>query len=597
MENTSLRTASCSAFRLAIRSFALSACLSACISAHAAGDWTAWKNVTDVTLNTSASGAGIGEVVTGYPLLVRLTASNFDFSQARPDGRDLRFAKPDGAPLPYEIEHWDASRQAAEIWVKVDTIRGNDASQSLRMYWGNPSAPDGSRSDAVFGSENGFQSVWHLGGATGPRPNAVGGNPATPVRYDGDESVAGVIAGSDSLDGAALGDYLDLGSGYADLGGGMTFTVWAYPTAVRQWSHFLDLGNGADTDNVVLGRWDTTSGLEYVNWSGTAHSATNAPGRIDPLRWQLLGVAVSGKTVKLYKDGALVATDTSAIPITGISRALCFLGRSNSPRGQYYQGKLDEAEISKTARSPGWLKLMYQNQKPAQAIPTVNRTTPCVIRFGAAGDSLAPEGGLITLQGQADCGSSISWSQLSGPELHILDPEQTDLEVRLPRVAGDTEATFRFTAVFDDSTRSLDVRVSIREAIPEPDFAMPSDTIWNGKDSLIYRPTIANLPALLASPEFPLHWSWSFSGTQVDTGSISDGVVLQEAEPGTLSIRLCLDNGGPGVCRTGKVMVGQPGTIGLSALRTPVPAAHPRWGKDALGRSVPVRGVVFPWLR
>lgn len=589
MDNPSYRACTARSIRLILYTI----CLLACLAAQAATDWSAWTKTTELTLNTSASGAGIGEAVIGFPMLVRLNAANFDFAEARADGRDLRFAKPDGSPLPYEIERWDAARQAAEVWVKVDTLRGNEASQTLRMYWGNPAAPDESRGNAVFGAGNGFAAVWHLGGSAGPRANATGGNPAVPDRYDGDESGTGVIGGADSLDGAAAGDYLDLGDGYADLAGGMTFSIWAYPTAARQWSHLFDLGNGADTDNVVLGRWDSTAGLAYVNWSGTEHTALNAPGQIDPLRWQLFGVSVSGKTVRLYKDGALVATDTLAVPIRAISRSLCYLGRSNSPRGQYYQGKVDEAEISRTARGPAWMKLAFQNQKPAQSIPTVKKTSPCAFRFGAVGDSLVPESGLLTLKGQADCGSGVSWSQVSGPAMRILDPEQLEVQLMIPRVAGDTAAVFRFTAAFADSTRARDVRVAIREAIPEPAYAMPSDSIWNGRDPLPYRPAIANLSALRASPDSVLHWSWSFAGTEVVTEALSDGVLLQEADTGDLTIRLCLDNGGPRVCRTAKIKVSQPGPTGLAALRNQALRAEPIRGRDALGRSVPIRFDAF----
>jgi biopolymer transport protein ExbB len=210
-----------------------------------AADYSAWVHSADVVLNTTSAGAGIASKVTGFPLLVRLTPDNFDFAQARQDGADIRFAKSDGSPLPYEIERWDAKIRAAEVWVKVDTILGNDAAQAIRMYWGNDAAADSSKGTAVFGAANGYLAAWHLGGnGTGARPNAAGGNPAQPGNYDGDEAGAGVIAGADSLDGGAAGDYLDLGDGYAELANGMTFTVWAFPTAVKTWSHLLDLSWG-----------------------------------------------------------------------------------------------------------------------------------------------------------------------------------------------------------------------------------------------------------------------------------------------------------------------------------------------------------------
>ena len=561
----------------------------ACIArpVSAAEDLSTWASVTELTLNTSSAGAGVASTQIGFPLLVRLTASNFDFAQARPDGRDIRFAKPDGTPLPYEIERWDASLRAAEVWVKVDTLRGNDAAQSIRMYWGNVSAPDHSLPGAVFGTANGYVSAWHLGGsASDPRPNATGGNPATPIRYTGSEATAGVIGGADSLNGNVDGDYLDVGPGYDGLAAGMTFTVWAYPTAANQWSHMLDLGNGENSDNIVVGRWGTTSGLAFHNWSGANHGAVNAPGQLVLNQWQMLGVSVTGKSVKLYKNGMPVLSDTVAFPITGVVRNLCFLGRSNSSRSQYYQGKLDEPEISAATRSPDWMKLLYQNQKPGQAIPIVKKTAACVLGFSVPADTGAPEGSTITLRAQAGCASSFAWSLASGPLLRILDPEEQSLQVTLPRVAGDTSLVFRFTAVYSDSTRTGDVRVRVREAIPDPVFAMPRDSVWNGLDPLSYRPALANLAALRASPgsDSALHWSWAFSGPAVDTAGLPDGILLKHAETGNLVLRLCLDNGGAPVCHEATVKVLAPGATGLIAPK-PFSAATPRATHDALGRA------------
>lgn len=553
--------------------------------ASAAEDLSAWSGVTDLALNTSPAGAGVASTVTGFPLLVRLTASNFDFTQARPDGRDIRFAKPDGTPLAYEIERWDPNLHAAEVWVKVDTIRGGNAAQSIRMYWGNASAPDNANAAAVFGAANGYQAAWHLGGSGNvARPNATGGNPATPFRYDGDEAVAGVIAGADSLDGNADGDYLDVGSGYNGLTAGLTFTVWAYPTAIRQWSHLLDLGNGESADNIVLGRWDTTSGLAFHNYAGANHSAVNAPGRLVLNQWQMVGVTVTGKSVKLYKDGLPVMADTIADAITAVVRNLCFLGRSNSARGQYYQGKLDEPEISTAARSADWMKLLYQNQKPGQAIPIVKKAAACVMHYSVSPDTAAPEGGLISLRAQADCASSFAWSLVSGPAVRILDPEQTEMRIALPRVAGDTGLVFRFTAVYSDSTRVRDVHITIREAIPDPVFALPADSVWDGMSPLAYRPAITNMAALKASPAPELHWLWTFTGPGLDTSVLADGILLQHAESGNLAIRLCLDNGGQAVCHSHALRVSVPGTTGLVAPDAMAAAAPPA-GRDALGRA------------
>jgi hypothetical protein len=49
------------------------------------------------------------------------------FSQAQFGGSDIRFTKADNTFLPYEIERWDSAHSQAEIWVKVDTVFGNDS--------------------------------------------------------------------------------------------------------------------------------------------------------------------------------------------------------------------------------------------------------------------------------------------------------------------------------------------------------------------------------------------------------------------------------------------------------------------------------------
>ena len=47
-------------------------------------------------------------------MLIRLTSGNVDFAAFKTDGTDIRFAKPNGSPLPYEIEQWDASMGPAQ---------------------------------------------------------------------------------------------------------------------------------------------------------------------------------------------------------------------------------------------------------------------------------------------------------------------------------------------------------------------------------------------------------------------------------------------------------------------------------------------------
>jgi hypothetical protein len=50
-----------------------------------------WKYSRQIVLNTTSSGADINGDIYNFPVLIRLNATNFDFSQAMPGGKDLFF--------------------------------------------------------------------------------------------------------------------------------------------------------------------------------------------------------------------------------------------------------------------------------------------------------------------------------------------------------------------------------------------------------------------------------------------------------------------------------------------------------------------------
>jgi hypothetical protein len=128
-------------------------------------DYSAWSYSMQVRLNTTPSGADVNGTVENFPLLVRLVSTDFDFSQAKSNGEDIRFTDHTGNPAPYHIERWTDG--AAEIWVKASTVPGNSDEGYLIMHWGNSSASDISCTECVFEASNSFSGVWHLGNEGG----------------------------------------------------------------------------------------------------------------------------------------------------------------------------------------------------------------------------------------------------------------------------------------------------------------------------------------------------------------------------------------------------------------------------------------------
>jgi hypothetical protein len=336
--------------------------------------YSGWRFANNIYINTAASGAGVTGNVTGFPLLVRLDSVNFDFGSAKPDGSDLRFAKNNGTPLPYQVERWNSGLKQAEIWVRMDTVYGNDSAQSFQMCWGNTSAASQSSGTAVFDTLGGFMGAWHFEETgTIPRSNSAQNKyAAVPGNFTGFKHTAGIIGEADSLNG--IDNFYSLDSGMADWSGGITYSVWAYPTAVRECAAFMDFGNGAPGDNILFTRLNSTDQLSVQIYDGSNDGGKLGAPSIALNQWQHFAFSVTGNNVKIYRDGALILSDTSAQMIRTIVRTKNFFGKNDwaVPGNSYYQGILDEIELSNVERSADWLKLSYETQR--------ENSTVCKIR-------------------------------------------------------------------------------------------------------------------------------------------------------------------------------------------------------------------------
>lgn len=123
-----------------------------------------WKHHGEIWIDTTQTAANIDSdvTVTAFPILVPLHSDFFPFEQSKALGEDLRFCNDEGQALPYEIETWQPKAGVAHVWVLVPEIRGAER-RRIHMHWGNPAANAKSNSQTVFGRQNGFCSVLHLG--------------------------------------------------------------------------------------------------------------------------------------------------------------------------------------------------------------------------------------------------------------------------------------------------------------------------------------------------------------------------------------------------------------------------------------------------
>ena len=367
----------------------------------------------------------------------------------------------------------------------------------------------------------------------------------------------------------------------SELDLGFTYSAWTYPVAAVEASMFLQLGSGTPKDNIMLVRLGTSSDLAFKIWNGTDSSRKIiAKGALVLNEWQHFDVTVAGgKATRIYRNGILIVSDTLSRSISRANRTINQVGWGSEWFNSPFRGKFDELRLNKTALSPEWIKLAYENQRFGQTLVSFRPPSPsCQARFQAPRDTTVVEGATLSLTAIADCASTFEWAPVSGPTPNLLDPSSRVLFVPVPRITHDTDMVYKFSATFVDSVASTMVLIHIKATIPDPIFTMPASISWNGKDTLALRPTITNLAELLLTPDQGLHWVWSLllDSTQVDTSLQAEGLILKAvAEPGNFKVQLCLDNGGTALCKstaiemlpTAALLPRLPGTLGTLPVR------------------------------
>ena len=363
----------------------------------------AWNYARTFYLNTTALGAGVAGTVTGFPVLIRLTRNNFDFSQARSDGQDCKFTKADNTSLPFEIERWDPAAARAEIWVKVDTIFGNDSGHCFTMYWGasavgSTGSPQGSVTNtltpstgsgtsaaatsngaAVFdtgASEGGFQAVWHFSEPTNSMAFDATGNGynGAPMGNPSPKSATGIIGNANMFNGTS--SYFEMpNTAKSKLNfpqhGTYSLSAWVNVASLSG-AYQMIASNGDKQYNLeIKGGTNEWEFVEYQDTTGWDETTSKASAQ----SWVYLTGVRSNQKEYLYVNGTCVdsviytmpfsASDSTYGEIHGLrSTANNFmLGKKDDYPAFYFAGKIDEVRVSGTALTADWIRLCYMNQK------------------------------------------------------------------------------------------------------------------------------------------------------------------------------------------------------------------------------------------
>ena len=326
-------------------------CLAVSGTAHA---WwnDKWTIREKITLDTSPTGGAVSDPIGTTPVLIRL--ADFNFGAAKDDGSDIRIiADDDKTMLPYQIEKYDSLMGEAFVWVNVPNLKPG-ATTKLWLYYGNQgdtTVPNDTHAKPVYDADTVL--VYHFADKVGtPAADASGlGNNASNAGLSDDGALIGPGLRLDGKTAVSIPTSASLA--WAD-GAAMTWSAWIKPASLAPNAIIFSRRDG---NNALLIGLD--SGVPFVEINGT-RSATGAP--VTANSWHHLAVvAESGKT-SLYLDGAPFSSVAAGLPaLNSVAR----IG-SDAPEATSgfaaFTGELDELQVSKTARGPGFVKFAAGEQ-------------------------------------------------------------------------------------------------------------------------------------------------------------------------------------------------------------------------------------------
>lgn len=281
-----------------------------------------------------------------FPVLVKLTSANFDFTKANADGFDLRFTSSDGETLlKYERERHDSVNELAEYWVKVPAVAAG-ADTDIYIYYRTTDTADGADPTNVWDSN--YKMVLHMN----DNPDTSTVQDSTSNNKDGTKKAAnepieavGKIGKAQDFDGSD--DRIDTTPAATSA---HTITAWIYPHNVYSTGegHLFSL---ADTDyfavrNTKLNSYTYQSDNVYAN---TVLAVNN---------WYHVTLVRNGTAYAFYLNGAPDGTPTAA------SRAIAGthgVGARGTTGAYPFDGIIDEFRLSEGVRSAAWIKADYNS--------------------------------------------------------------------------------------------------------------------------------------------------------------------------------------------------------------------------------------------
>ena len=284
------------------------------------------------------------------PVLVRLSLANFSyFADTKPDGSDFRLvASDDKTPLKFHFEKYDPQNQMALLWVRVPQITGGSKTEKIYAYYGNPDAPAAADVAGTYDASQVLVLSFGDGAATPADLTAYKNNPTASTAT---LTPASLIAGGAKFSGKETITVPATPSLRLLPAQGITASAWVRVERAQQ-AVILALSDAGK--ELTLG----IDGDKFVARAvlDGAPAVTQGPA-FSLSQWHHVALSAGTGKLTLYVDGAAVGSAPANLSELGGK----FTIGSDDGR-QYFNGDLDEVEVSKAVRSADWIKAAARGQ-------------------------------------------------------------------------------------------------------------------------------------------------------------------------------------------------------------------------------------------
>jgi len=269
--------------------------------------------------------------------------------------------------------------------VNVSSL-SSTADTVLYLYYGNPSCSNQQNPEGVWNSS--FMMVQHLNETSGTCYDSTNhNNDGTPVGGLNQNAV-GKIDGADSFNGVNSAYFVRDKGSLAGFTKGLTLSLWVKFNNITARQGILNKWASSGNARAYVFEYQVHASYGKVLLFSATDNAAASPqyyqySAFAPtvgVWYHIAAVWTPGLHAQMYVNGVLATMKEQGSPISSIYNNTLdplFIG-SLINNSRVLNGSIDEARVTKIARSVGWLTTEYNNQNNPTTFYTIGNEESCL---------------------------------------------------------------------------------------------------------------------------------------------------------------------------------------------------------------------------